>query len=343
MTLSRPVCGRDATQVALVLGVCPPERHRITRLLSTGAVRAEIGEEVPAHAVPSRLEYLLGDRPSPDRVVIECPSSASSADLIAQFTSGSVSFDPHVRLGHVVTVVDASHLIPDLGRRDYVHGEEGRPPGVSWAQVTVTQIENATVIPIVSWRHLARTQLNELLALLSHLNPTARLKLIGSGWARQVNLDWRAPEVSGGTSGWRGILRDRHDPPFQDPRVSSFCYEQVRPLHPQRVAQMLRDQVDRDEAGHIVRSVGLCRFAPQPALVGQWDQVGSIVTFAPLAADTARAGQSIGQRIAITGFDLNPNLIRSRLDLCALTDDELAVGPAVWRRYSDPLVGSPGH
>lgn len=327
----------SSTEVALVLGMCAPERHTIARMLSSGGSGAVIGEDVPAREVAARLQTLVRDFRTSNRIVIECPSATSSTDVIARFTGAHVATEPPVTFGPIVTVVDASHLMFDLDRRDYVEGEDGQPFPVPWAQVTVTQIENATVLPIVNWRHFPRAQLTELLALLSHLNPSARLKLVGSGWARQVYLDWNQRATVGGTAGWIRILRDQHEPHVRDPRVSSFRYEQLRPLHPGRVAQTLVTQFDREEVGHIVRSVGLCRIASRPAMVGKWEQAGAMITFAPLAPARSPAGQSLGQEIAFIGFDLNPGLIRSRLDSCALTEDEFTAGPAAWVHYPDPI------
>lgn len=43
------------------------------------------------------------------------------------------------------------------------------------------------------------------------------------------------------------------------------------------------------------------------------------------------------QELAVIGIGLDEIGLRARLDACLLDDDEMAAGPAIWQRYSDPF------
>ena len=180
-----------------------------------------------------------------------------------------------------------------------------------------------------------------LMALASHLNPLARIRL-----ARDPHEDTRAAlatETSipvGERAGWVRMLNDEHDPHMTDRRVTTFRYEQLRPFHPERLVRALDDEIDARRWGLVLRSVGFCRLATRPGMLARWEQVGSAMWLDPL--HTRDTFSCIGQELAITGLDLNADSAVTRaLDGAALTDAEMDAGPDAWERFTDPLPSWP--
>ncbi|MDO9589838.1 MAG: hypothetical protein Q7J04_01690 [Microcella sp.] len=89
--------------------------------------------------------------------------------------------DGPTRLMAVVCVADAAHLVRDLQRDDYVAQASRENPSethhTARALLTVTQLEFASTVILVNWQALSTPDLSTVMALVSHLNPHARLRL----------------------------------------------------------------------------------------------------------------------------------------------------------------------
>lgn len=324
-----------------VVGACAPERREYAKQMAAVTDRMLL----PA----SRLEYTREpareaaelapwtDRPA--GVVIEFPGTASVADLIATLGSPVSATD----LAGVICVVDSLHLIRDLSAEDYVATRVDRVGRVldcsSRALLTVSQIEHASTILLVNWEPVATPELSVLMALVSHLSPHARLRLQRDDIAQDLTADGYDLRLI--RAGWARILHGDADPHMTDPRVDAFRYEQLRPLHPDRLRALLDDRIESGGFGTIVRSAGYCRFASRPQAVLQWDHVGQTIAFrgsgTGRAVRSAEALMSTGQELAFIGLDLDHAALCRAFDEAALTDQELAAGAEEWERYENPF------
>lgn len=319
--------------VIAVVGACAPERRRHAARMATRSLR----ELIPA----SRLEHAADPVQQAARqiagrglgVIVEFPGIVAATEIIATFDGEGGA----PRLRELVCVVDAVHVLEDLGRDDYVeeprHGEHGFLTARSL--LTVTQIELASTVMLVGWEALSTPDLSLMMALMSHLNPRARLRL-----ERPADTQIAAQPVRTGRPGWVDILNADFDPHMTDRRVSAFRYEQVRPLHPGRLRHLL-DRIDAGHFGIVLRSAGFCRLATRPQRTAQWEHVGSMFSLAPLVDDSSLGDDeelvAVGQDLAFIGLDLRRDLLRTALDGAALSDAELAAGPRIWATFADPF------
>lgn len=345
--------GVEQIDVLAVVGSCAPERQRFAARLAAETSRMLIPAQ-RLNVSPDPVDEAVSLAPWTDRTegaVAEFPQRTLTTELIGAL----VDPESGIRLSGVVCVADAGHLLEDLRCESYAF-----QPALPWqrgisdrytahAMLAVTQIEYASTIVLVNWEALSTPELSTVMALVSHLGPHARLRLErggDEGWASLGGTPYTAAQER---PGWVGILNGDHDPHMTDPRVSSFRYENVRPLHPGRFEQLLNDRVEAGEFGALIRSAGFCRLATRPRLTGRWDHVGRMVSLEPIAGDDAldeALGEALGeenellafgQDLALTGLDLDRQALTAALDEAVLDDDELAAGPAAWRGFPDPF------
>lgn len=330
--------------VLAVVGTCGSERTRYAALLAAVADRSLF----PASRLdlsPSPLGETLALVPWTDRpagAIVELPGTVHPAAMIRALTSEHSG----VRLTGIVCVVDAVHLLDDL-RSD---GYATRPMlGASTGQrmtsymahsmLTVTQLERASMIVLVNWHALATPDLSTVMALVSALNPHARLRLEhGATQTPETGSRYVSREERPGCA---AILQGTHSPHMTDPRVGALRYEHARPLHPARLRSLLDERIERGEFGTVLRSSGLCRLATRPGITTEWSHVGRMFSLEPMGSDEqiARFGDSLtlGQDLAFIGLDLDTAGLAGALDETALTDEEFEAGAAEWSRYPDPF------
>lgn len=258
----------EAVGVIAVVGACGPERLQYAKRLARVRNRAFfpalrlVGSPDPAHeaaVLASWTDPAVG-------AVVELPDEVPAMDLIGAFTDREVG----ARLIELICVVDAVHLLDDLHRDGYLPLRDVES-GVSAtltarAQLAVWQLEYASTIVFVGWESLTTGELAEIMALVSHLSPLARLRLkqramTHVGLVGSYTPDQRRP-------GWVGVLNGEFAPHMTDPQVSAVRYEQVRPLHPGRLMAVL-DRIEAGDFGMLVRSAGFCRLATRPHVVAQ--------------------------------------------------------------------------
>lgn len=325
--------------VIAVVGSCAPERQRAARRLAEEH-RSVLVPAARLALAPDPLAEALALVPwayREGRSVVELPTLTPMTELIGTLCEA----EERIRLIGITCVVDASHLLDELRRDDYfvLRSREGET-GYARALVAVEQIEFASTVLLVNWEPLSTPDLSTLMALVGHLSPHARLRLERSGHPEQPS----EPVVfSAGQErpGWVGILNEDFDPHLTDPRVSSFRYEQLRPMHPERLSALLDGGFSRGAFGSVIRSAGFCRLASRPRVTAQWEHVGQMFSMHPLIADDEYADDDemlgFGQDIAFTGIDLDRRGLVAALDAAALTDAEFAAGPAVWAGFADPF------
>lgn len=324
--------------VIAVMGACAPERgHYAARLAqNTGsallAARQWEGSPEPAHEAAVLASWV-----DTDSAVVEFPAHTSPTELIGAFAGAGT----RAYLRELVCVADALHLLADLHREDYATVRDSdsgvATEFVARALLTAMQLEYASSIVLVNWSALEPRDLAVVMALVNHLAPRARLRAY-RGVAEHGDADV-AYDLAQDGAGWLCVLNGECDPYMTEARVSAFRYEQIRPLHPGRLKHFL-DRVERRDFGAVVRSAGFCRLATRPGIAGGWDHVGRVISLNPLATDDGLGdGEllALGQELAFIGIDLNRAALSAALDAAALSDAELAAGPAAWASFPDPF------
>lgn len=331
----------DAVGVIAVIGTCAPERRRHAQKLAELTNRAFVpASRLAGSPDPAEEAAVLASWTDPSTgAVVEVPDGVPITEAIGAFTDS----DHRTRLLAVVCVVDAAHVLGDLHRDDYLPVRDATSgvaaPLEARAQLTARQIEFASTIVLVNWRALSTPELSVVMALMNHLSPRARLRMDQGMIAQPDRGEMYSVEQD--RPGWVCLLNERFDPHMTDPRVSAFRYEQVRPLHPGRLLQLLNDRIEPGEFGTVTRSAGFCRLATRPGIVAQWEHVGRVISLNPLAIDDQLADEeellALGQDLAFFGIDLDHAGLIGALDSAALTDAELAAGPGVWATFPDPF------
>lgn len=314
-----------------IMGVCAPERRtyaeRTAATLDRPLQVLRHADLRSAHALPHPRTRADGDE-----LVIDL---GTDVDLIHAITArGAADVE-------AVCVVDARHMVGDL--LDDAALVASAAPGDTRGDVgararqAALALELATRIVWINWEQVPTSALAVQMALASHLNPLAVVRL-----SRDPLSDLRSEASHEGEilerAGWVRALNGEHDPYMRDNRVMTLRYEQLRPFHPARLSAAL-DRLDEGAAGRLVRSAGFCRLASRPGILARWEHVGSAMWIEPLGADDGRMG--LGQEIAFTGLDLSAPKLAHLLDQAALTDDELAAGPSAWVSFDDPLPAWP--
>jgi hypothetical protein len=320
---------RSVVKVVGIVGVCAQERRRYARRLAA-AHRWPIVEalrSVPPSRLAESLSAAVAGGALAPTLLFDAGDRWDAPELIGALGEGGTAGDDAARLAQLVAVVDVAHLFDDL---------EAGPRG----ERLVQDIEFASTVVLVNWQPLATSDLSMVMALVNHLAPHARLR--PDQPAANLDLDLGAVRREQDGAGWTKLINGTFTPYMTDPRVGGFVYENVRPFHAGRLADGLEGDIGHGRYGRLVRSAGFCALASRPGRVAQWSQVGPIVGIEPLPLpDFSPLGASpplaVGQELAVIGLDLDrPGLTRA-LDVCVLTDRELAEGPLAWMAYRDPL------
>ncbi|MCJ1706479.1 GTP-binding protein [Microbacterium sp. VKM Ac-2923] len=319
------------SRTIVITGVCAPERRAYAERTAIALDRSlhllRYADLRSPHALPHPRP-----RTDAETVVVDLGSDVDLIHAIGARGGAAVE---------AVCVVDARHMIGDLlddaplvasARSGDTRSDVG-----ARARQAALALELATRIVWINWEQVPTPALAVQMALASHLNPTAIVRL-----SRDPVSDLRSDAVHEGEilerAGWVHALNGEHDPYMRDNRVMTVHYEQLRPFHPARLSTAL-DRLDEGAAGRLVRSAGFCRLASRPGVLARWEHVGSAMWIEPLGTDDGRMG--MGQEIVFTGLDLSTPKLAHVLDQAALTDDELAAGPTAWMTFDDPLPAWP--
>lgn len=338
--------------VIAVVGTCTPERTDYARraaragghvLLSAGHLRSSPDAVEGAVALLRRM-------PRSPVLLVEYPAEAVATEVIGELADGAGP----TALIDLIAVVDASHLLEDLQTDLRIPAappreEETARPSLPLPELLIGHIEYASTVVLTHAASLQVQQLDRIMAVISHLNPTARLDLDD---AESAPVRARAREFGGGPvgdelieqeqtrPGWISLLNGVFSPRFTHPEVTAVRYEQHRPMHPTRLAEVVR-RIRRGDFGTVLRSAGFCHLASRAHVTAHWEQVGESFGLRPVAYDHQLALDdeplAFGQDLAVTGLNLRSAALEQALDAAALTDAELIAGPRLWATFSDPF------
>lgn len=329
--------------VLAVVGTRPDARleyaTELARILNRQLVTSfqlRAAEEPVAEA--SRLTAAVK---TPAGAVVEIPDRVSTADLAAELSS-TVSA---TRLEGVICVVDAAHGVQDLFREDYLVPRSGHPStATARSLVSITHVEYASLIVLVNWEDVATDELRTLLALLHHLSPLARIRLL-EDLADMGHTLPDLPAIPGYDAhldrpGWTKLLARGFETFIHDDRVAALHYDCARPFHPVRMHELVHELMSPERFGTVVRSAGYCRVASSANVTGHWNHVGKVMALSPVSLDddlellldpwADTDPLTVGQSLAFIGLDLDREGLINALDRAVLTDEEFLAGPSAW-------------
>ena len=319
-------------------------------------LREDLLIEVRRLAEEGRFDYLL----------VESTGISEPMPVAETFTfvdEAGHSLSSVSRLDSLVTVVDALNFWQDYETYDDL---ADRKMGIddddhrNIVDLLIDQIEFANVILLNKCDLVDPEQLVALEGFVRQLNATCTILKSQFG---QVPLK----EILGtelfqmtwaeGHPDWLTVPRGQETSESDEYGFSSFVFQARRPFHPIRLwaAMDLQDGVLAD----VLRSKGYCWFATHHSEAFRWSQAGVSVRFDPdgpwmSAVSEDEWPESQGDREAILetmcepwgdrrqelvfiGTEMDEVVLRSRLEECLLTDDEMEQGPEVWATWDCPL------
>jgi G3E family GTPase len=254
------------------------------------------------------------------------------------------------QLDTMVTVVDALNFFKDFGssetllKRSLTDDVQDQR---SIVNLLTDQIEFADVIVLNKTDRIAANELKLLEGILHKLNPGA--SIIKSSFGK---IDPRAIlntgafnyEKASQAAGWIKELNNEHTPETEEYGIASFVFRAHRPFHPER----LWKYIQIDFPGNIVRSKGIFWLASRPDYALIWSQAGGssqaevygkwwasipeveriknpsfIQDRASIMKKWNAEWSDRLNELVIIGTQLDEELVRSELQACLLTDDEV--------------------
>ncbi len=299
-----------------------------------------------------------------DQIVIESTGISEPLPVAETFTftdEEGRSLNDLARLDTMLTVVDTFNFVRDFDSSDSLverHQSRDEEDDRCVVDLLVDQIEFADVIILNKTDLVNREQLDLVTGIVKSLNPQAKLVNAQFGkvpLTEMLNTNRFSMEQAQEAPGWLKELRGEHIPETEEYGISSFVYRARRPFHPERFMAALC----KDWPG-ILRSKGFFWLATRMEWAGNYSQAGTAcrteaagfwwaaMDHRDWPDDKEQCDEIIKlwkkpwgdrrQEIVIIGKDMNRDLIISKFDSCLLNDDEMELGPEIWRsKYHDPF------
>lgn len=273
-------------------------------------LREDLMVEVERLAMENRFDYLL----------IESTGISEPIPVAQTFSfeseDGSIDLSRFSYIDTMVTVVDALNFFKDFGSpekltdRDLtdIEGDER-----TIVNLLTDQIEFANVIILNKTDLVHKDTIAILKAMIHKLNP--RAKIIESTYGKVspdkiLNTGLFNFEEAEESAGWIAELKKHHHTPeTEEYGITSFVYRTKKPFDPVRFA----NYIQHDFPQSIIRSKGLFWLASRPEQALVWSQAGG-----SLKADNAGVWWSsmpFEQRIQQLAFVENKDLIESDWDI----------------------------
>lgn len=319
-------------------------------------LREDLLREVEKLAKENRFDYIL----------IESTGVGEPVPVAQTFTyidtEQGIDLSQFCRLDCMVTVVDAYRFWHDfssgdtlLERAQAVGAEDTREV----VDLLIDQIEFCDVLLLNKCDLVEEKDLIELEGILRKLQPRAKLIRTEHGRvepAEILDTGLFNYEEASTSAGWiKELEKPAHTPETEEYGISSFVYERIRPFHPTRLMQWMREW-----PSEVVRAKGIVWLASRNALAQSLSQAGPSIQFGPsgywiaalpeqMQQETLQAEPALltgwhpryGDRITkvvFIGIKLDRERLISSLDACLLTDSELEQGN--WSSMEDELPGN---
>ena len=316
-------------------------------------LRDDLLKEVSRLAAEGRFDYLL----------IESTGISEPLPVAQTFTfadENGQSLQDITRLDTMVTVVDASNFLEhyevgdSLKEKNLALGEEDER---TVSDLFIDQVEFADVILVNKTDLIDEEHLQELRAILHHLNPGAEIIESQRGRVDLASiLDTRRfdMEKAQASAGWLRELNNVHTPETEEYGIGSFVFRARRPFHPQRFWNFIHT-----ERPGLLRSKGYFWLASRNKMIGLWSQAGGSAEYRPAGFWWAAAPKSSWpdddeiwrsimkdwqephgdrrQMLVYIGQDLEKEKMLAELEACLLDEREMALGPEGWETFLDPF------
>ena len=309
-------------------------------------LREDLMVEVERLANEDRFDYLL----------IESTGISEPVPVAQTFSfvdeENGIDLSKFSYIDTMVTVVDAFNFFKDFGSPERLMDREltdMEGDDRTIVNLLTDQVEFANVIILNKADIVTKETIGVLRSTIKKLNPAA--KIIESSFSK-VNpkeilntglFDFEEAEQS---AGWLEELnKEEHTPETEEYGINSFVYRSRKPFDPVRFWSYVQEKFPST----VIRSKGLFWIASRPEQALVWGQAGG-----SLRADSAGvwwSGMPFEERIRYAGFmenrqliesgwdkkfgdrkneivfigqDMDEELIKSDLDSCLSTEDELA-------------------
>ncbi len=271
------------------------------------------------------------------------------------------SVSDRVAVDAMITVVDAARFLEDMGADDDIvergwtdDAEDARPV----AQLMAEQVEFATIIVINKCDLVDEATLSRLEALITDLNPSARILRTEHGRVKLDEvLDTRGfdLEVAQAAPGWAQALTEEHTPESEAFGIGSYVFRARMPLHPGRFMDFLQSPLMKK----VLRSKGFLWFATRARwktlvqTAGQRATVEPAGTWWALVPEEQWPAEGEGrahieavwdeefgdmrQEFVLIGVDLPHEELEAALQGALLTQEEFNAGEELWLTFDDPL------
>ena len=319
-------------------------------------LREDLMIEVERLAKENRFDYLLIESTG-----ISEPIPVAQTFSFVDEESG-IDLSRFSYVDTMVTVVDSFNFFKDFGSPETLMDRELTDIEGDYRTIVnllTDQIEFANVIILNKTDLVTKEHLGILKAAIHKLNPSARI--IESSFSKVdpnklLNTGLFNFEEAEQSAGWiEELNKEEHTPETEEYGIGSFVYRSKRPFDPVRFWHYVQHKFPHN----IIRSKGLFWVASRPDQALVWGQAGG-----SLRSDSAGVWWSSmpyeqrirylafvenqkqiesnwdatfgdrGNEIVFIGQDMDEALIRSQLDACLATDEELATQR--WKSgYSD--------
>jgi len=314
-------------------------------------LRDDLLTEITKLAKEGRFDYLL----------IEATGIAEPLPIAETFTfpfddEGS-SLADIAHLDTMVTVVDAKNILKELQSLDTLADRElsTHDDERTIVHLLIDQIEFADVIVVNKTDLVIADDLFRVESLLKKLNPRAKFIRTHHGVVplnEIINTGKFDFDAAASFDEW--LSGDEHTSETEEYGIRNFVYRARKPFHPKRLYQAITED---DILDGVLRSKGICWLANRHDMAGMWSQAGLIISLEPAGTwwadvpedeypDDMRdelKSQMQGefgdrrQELVFIGIDMSESELRSKLDACLLTDDEMKQGIKKWTKYRDPF------
>ncbi|NOU27522.1 MAG: GTP-binding protein [Polyangiaceae bacterium] len=335
------------------------ELHRVDEKLvemQNGCIcctlREDLLVEIGKLAKENRFDYLLVEstgisEPLPVAETFTFPDAETNASL-----------SDVARLDTLVTVVDAQAFLADWQSEDDLRARKAalsEDDHRTVADLLVEQVEFANVIVVNKSDLVEPLALDQLRAMLRHINPEARVLVAERGRVAPsaiLNTGLFDFEKAAQAPGWMKELRGEHTPETEVYGISSFVYRARRPFHPQRFWDFLHSGWDG-----VLRSKGFFWLATRMGITGSWSQAGGSASAeaagmwyaalprsewpeeacAQIDADWEEPWGDRRQELVFIGVEMDRAALLEGLGQCLLTNEEMALGARRWTKLPDPF------
>lgn len=308
-------------------------------------LRDDLLKEVARLAAEGRFDYLLIESTG-----ISEPMPVAATFAFRDPDSGKSLLDD-TNLDTMTTLVDASTFLAHCRRSTPLEkirnlGADGDERSIT--ELLVDQVEFANVIVVNKVDLVTRSQLDQVVASVRKLNPKAKILTCSHAeieLSEVLNTGRFDYEKAQSMPGWYQELTGNHTPETDEYGISSFVYRARRPFHPNRFAELCRD----DWSG-VLRSKGYLWLADRHDETLAWSQAGQAITVQgsgqwwstipqtrwPTAHRDwieSRWVEPFGDRrqeIVFIGVDLDEETLTERLDRALLTPSEMSHPPTCW-------------